>query len=507
MIFRTTLIILLLIISQLSFSQQIQKGDIVKDRQFLIDNEELTANDANGNFISIRPHYINGTLRNYYVEFFENLNFLKRIEIKTENETDILNVFILNEKAHIFIKERKKKSISLRLDVIDLKTKILSKKTLIQTNKDIDKPLFKALKDNYFIELEWSQNLVLKFPVIDEKLTFAYVKIFTKDLEEIAQINVFADKTISYRNVSFLNAKYINNKVYALFQLNNKNDDNKRFYRLIEHSQSEDRFIDIKVPKDSYELINSEVKDNYMIIAGLYSHFKKGGYEGYTYYKINLESFELETQKQSEFYNEDAKNYFSGFFTSNRSVDINNIFIDDAFNTYISGQFYILKKQTAPIGIPVASFAIGGVSAFVTINPINSTIKLYDDILIGKIDKKGNLSWDNLLELRATEKIKSIKRDSSTFLFFDNNQINIFMNGYIDPDKDELVVKQNKRRSKTNFYNITVNQHGGISPNIVFPNADSEILFKCENSVKHDVFIHILGQGNMRKQLLKLNFN
>ena len=421
-IFKSFFLFFAFISFNFGISQNIKKGNIIKDRQFLIDKTEMTASDNKGNFVSVRPHRINGTLRNYFIEFFNDLNFNNRIEIETENDTDILDVFILNEKAHIFIKERLDQSISLRLDIIDLKTKAHSKKELLKTNKDEDKPLFKALKNDYFIDLNRSSNLVLNFPVVEDQLTFAYVKVFSKDLEEITQINVFADEKITHRNTSFLNAKFINDKVYALFQLNDKNDNNQRFYRLIERSETGERFVDIKIPVDSYELINSKIKGNLMIIAGLYSHFKKGGYEGFTFYKINLESLELESQKQSEFYNEKAKNYFTGWFTGNRSVDINNLFVDDEFNTYIVGQFYILKKQTVPIGLPIASFGVGGVSAFITVNPVNFSYKVFDDILVGKISSKGSIDWDNVLELRQTEKIKSKsnKRDSSTFTFFAN---------------------------------------------------------------------------------------
>nr|WP_321221931.1 hypothetical protein [uncultured Psychroserpens sp.] len=500
-------VLFLLSVSQ-SFSQQIAKGDIVKDRQFLIDKPELTATDEFGNFISIRPHRINGTLRNYYVEFFDNLNFTERLEIETQNDTDILDVFILNNKAHIFIKERENQTISLRLDVVDLKSKSFAKKILLQTDKETDKPLFKALRDNYFIDLQVSSNLVLNFPVVEEQSTFAYIKVFSKNLEEVTQVNVFADDNISYRNTSFLNAKFINDKAYVLFQLKDKEDDKKRFYRLIEHTKDGEQYIDIEIPEDSYELINSSIKDKHLIIAGLYSHFKKGGYKGFTYYKINLDTFNLESQQQTEFINEKAKSYFSGLFTGNRNIDINNLFIDDDLNTFIIGQFYILRKQSAPIVFPIASFSIGTISAFVTVNPISINYKVFDDILIGKISPQGQITWDNVLELRQTEKIKSKsnKRDSSTFTCFENNQINIFINGYIDLDKEKLIVKQDKRLSKTNFYNITVNQHGGITPKIVFPNADSETLFRAETAVKSKNIIYILGQGNMRKQLLKLNF-
>ncbi|MDG5490245.1 hypothetical protein [Psychroserpens sp. SPM9] len=500
------LLLFVLILPLFSVCQDLQKGTIIKDRQFLIDKKELTANDVQGNFVSIRPHHINGTLRNYHVEFFEGLNFKNRIEIETQNDTSILDVFILDEKAHVFIKERVDQSIALRLDIIDLKTQAFSKKVLLQIDKDSDKSVFKALKDDYFIDLKTTDYLILNFPVVEDKITYAYVKVFSKTLEEMTQIKVYADESISHRNTSFLNAKYINNTLFTLFQLSPNGDEEQRFYRLIELTTTTKRSLDIEIPADSYELINSEIKQNHMIIAGLYSHTRKGGYQGFTYYKIDLEAFEVTSQHQSPFLNESAKKYFTGWFKGNRNIDINNIFIDDELNAYVVGQFYILVKQSVPIGLPIASFTVGGISAFITVNPVSYSYKVFDDILGGKINPEGEIVWDNVLQLRQTEKIKakSNKRDSSTFTFFANNEIHIFINGYIDMEKKPFIVKQDKRLNKTNFYDITVNQHGGITPNIVFPNADSDIIFRAESAVKSGATIHILGQGNMRKQLLKL---
>ncbi|WP_460217812.1 hypothetical protein [Psychroserpens sp. MEBiC05023] len=498
--------IFILFWSLLSFAQNVEKGEIVKDRQFLIDKKELTSNDIYGNFVAVRPHRINGTIRNYYIEFFSELNFEDRIEIETSNDTDILDVFILNEKAHIFIKEREDQSISLRLDIIDLRSKKVSKNELLKVDKDSNKPLFKALKHNYFINLEVSEHLILNFPVIEDKITYAYIKVFSQELSEVTQYNCYADDSVSHKNTSFLNAKYVHDKIYALFQLNNNTNEAQRFYRLIELTKKGKRFLDIEVPIDSYELINSGIKNNHMIIAGLYSKSKKGGFKGFTFYNINLDTFEVESQNQSAFLNEKAQRYFTGLFKGNRRIDINNIFIDDQLNTYITGRFYILIKQSVPIGIPIASFTTGAITTFITVNPISYSYKVFDDILFGKINPKGELNWDNILELRQTEKIdsKSNKRDSSTFTYFENNEIHVILNGFIDTEKTPLIVKQDKRMNKTNFYDISINTHGGISPKIIFPNSEADIIFKAESVVKSNDIIHVLGQGNMRKQLLKL---
>ncbi len=505
---RSKVLVILFLFFGINFgiTQQIEKGEILKDRQFLIDKKEMTASDEYGNFIAIRPHRINGTLRNYYVESYIDLNFQYRTEIETENDTDILKVFILNRKAHVLIKERDGNSISLRLDIYDIANKSLTRTSLLKVNKEENKPLFKALRNDYYIDLNVSEYLILNLPVVEDKLTYAHVQVFDQDIVELRNFKVFADESTSHKNTSFLNVKYLNKTLYALFQLNDEDNDNLRYYRLIELTQQGKRNLDIQIPENSYELINSKINNDHMIIAGLYSRFKRSGFEGFTYYSVNINTFEIEAQKQTPFFNEAASNYFKGLFTGNRSIDINNLFIDDQLNTYIIGQFYILRENSAPVGIPIASFSAGSVSVFITVNPVNYTYKVFDDILIGKISPQGELSWDNVLELRRTEKItsKSNKRDSSSFICFANDQLNIFVNGFIDPEKSKLILKQNKRLNKTNFYNIIVNPHGGIKPTIVFPNEGSDIIFRAENAINSNGIIHILGQGNMRKQLLKL---
>lgn len=502
--FRYLILLNFLLISAFSFTQEITKGDIIKDRQFLIDKSEITASDELGNFVSVRPHRINGTLRNYYVEFFNNLNFSDRIEIETNNDTDILDVFILNESAHIFIKEKVDRTISLRLDIIDLKTKFKSEKILYIIDKEEDSDVYKTLDNNYNISLYHSSDILLSFPVFNKKNNYVYIKLFSNDLEKELEYIINVENAEEFKNVEFLNVTKYDLSIYVLFEITTVS--NKTIYKLVENRQGIERSIEIPTNKETYELINSEIEDNQYYISGLYSYQKNGGFDGFTYYRIDLNSFELQTYKQSPFLNERAKKYFNGFFKSDRNIDINNLFVDSNQNLYIIGQFYILQRQYVPIGIVFGAIPVGVAVSYITINPVSISYKVFDDLLIAKINPQGELQWDNLLELRQTEGMssKSNTRDTSTFSFFTNNQLNIFMNGYINMENDRLIVKQNKRLSVTNFYNIIVNPNGGISPKIIFPNEDSEILFRAESTIKSGNDLHIFGQGNMRKQLLKL---
>lgn len=482
-------------------SQEIQKGSVHKDRQFLIDQKEISASDSLGNFVSIRPHRINGTLRNYFIEFYDNMNFTNRVEIETQNNTKILDVFILNKKAHVFIKEQENKTTSLRCDIIDLKTQSFEQKFLLKVDKKESLEIYRALKNDFEINLEYSSRIVLSFPVIEDKRLYAYVKVFTKELEELKEHKTYADKNILSTNTRFLNASEDDNNIYLLFNIIYSKDE--KTYKLIELNSQ--KSLEIQIEPDTYELINSDIRKSHYKISGLYSKQKNNRFLGFTNYTIDLDSFTLKSQQQMPFLNESANKYFSGLFHGNRSIDIKNVFIDKQYNTYVIGQFYIINQQQMNIGIPIATFSIGPLSVFVTINP-SISYKIYDDILIGKISPNGELLWDTVLELKQTEKInnKYIKRDTSTFTFFANNHPNILMNGYINVNKDRLIIKQDKRLSKTNLYNVKVTPDGAIRPEVLFPNSD--VIFIAEKAVKTKNNIHILGQGNMRKQLLKLLF-
>ena len=365
--------------------------------------------------------------------------------------------------------------------------------------------MYRALKNDFEINLEYSSKVVLSFPVIEHKSLYAFVKVFSDELEELNEHKIFADKNILNKNVSFLNAAQHQDKIYLLFNLIYSKD--KKTYILIELNSQ--KSLEVHIVEDSYELINSDIRATDYIISGLYSNHKEGGFKGFTHYTIDLDSFSLKSQQQTEFSNKKASKYFSGLFKGNRSIDIKDIFIDEQFNTYVVGQFYFMRKEHVnagfPVGFPIATFSFGSLSVFITINPAKS-YKVFDDILIGKINTKGELLWDTILELRQTEKINSKynKKDSSTYTFFDGNQLKILMNGYINMDKEKLIVKQDKRFSKTNLYAIKINPNGKIIPEILFANSD--VIFIAETAVKSKENIHILGQGNMRKQLLKIKF-
>ena len=306
MSFKSPFLLLFFFSFLITSSQEIQKGSVNKDRQFLIDQKEISATDSLGHFVSIRPHRINGTLRNYFVEFHDALNFKNRVEIETQNHTKILDVFILNEKAHVFIKEQENKSISLRCDIIDLKTNYFEQKFLLKVDKKESLEIYRALKNDFDINLEHSNRIVLTFPVIENKLLYAYVKVFSKGLEELKEHKIFADKKIPYRNTRFLNTSQDQNNIYLLFNIIYSKD--KKTYKLIELNSQ--KSLEAQIEIDTYELINSDIRASHYIISGLYSKQKNNRFLGFTHYTIDLDSFTLKSQQQTVFLNERARQVF-----------------------------------------------------------------------------------------------------------------------------------------------------------------------------------------------------
>ncbi len=494
--------------SSVMYSQQanFSKGDIIKDRQFLIDKNEISTIDDNGNFISIRPHRINGTLRNYYIEFFDELNFDSRVKVETENKTEILKVFIRKNKVHVLIKELAKKEVSLRFDLIDLNTREVLRKKLININKKENPEAYKSLKNDANVYLDISNNFLISFPLVEDKKLATQVYLFNKNFNKTLERKIYPKSDIPAKRITFLNSFIHNNLTFLLF--NYKDESDKKFYQLIKINDNDaNNELIIPVEHDFYEIVNSSIDNNNFIISGLVSEKRKGSYKGFSYYKFDLVNFQLLEQKYSPFMSDDISKYFLGFFKSNRDIDIRDIFVDTSGNTYLVGQFYKLRKQAAPIGFPVAAFSLGAGTVFITYNPIHYKYKVYDDIMIAKIDTKGKLIWEKLLELKETKKIKStsLKRDSSYFTFFKNDQIHILMNGYINMDKDRLVVKQDKRLNKTSFYDILIDQEGKITPTVLLSNFDSDIIFKADKATITNKNIFILGQGNIKKQLIKIN--
>lgn len=484
-----------------SQNSQIEKGEIIKDRQFMIDKTEITTCDENGVFVSIRPHRVNNILDNYYIEIFDNLNFIDRHEIKTENSTKILDVFIKKKEVHILIKEKSKEHISLRYDLFNLDKKTITQKSIISIKKNENKPIYNALKNDKQIFINHKTNYALSFPVIDNDRIYTYLEYFDDNLNSLSKHSIYPNKNASKKNATFLNINFHNNKAYILYSISENKSSN--YYQLSEFNKIDTKNLMIPIEENIHELINTRISKNNFIISGLFSKQKKGAFEGFTFYNINLDSFEIASKKLSNFHTEDARKYFIGLFKNNRSIDIKDIFIDDTNNIYLIGQFYTIRKQHIPIGITITI----GATAYFSYNPISIKYKIYDDILISKIDTNGKLIWDTILKLRQTEKIqsKSNKKDSSYASFLENNQLNIIMNGFINMEKEKLIMKQDKRNSKTNFYNIIVASDGKIIPKIIFPNTESEILFRSEATIKskNNTFFN-LGQGNMRKQLIKV---
>lgn len=479
------------------------KGKVIKDRLFLRDKNEISLADNEGNFYAIRPQRSSGFFNNYHIEFFDDINFTERIEVKSTNKIKILKTFIKNGKIYVFIKEELKKGFSLKFDIIDINDKGKTEKEILTIFKKNKPSFYNSLEEDSYIYLDYTSNIILSIPVEENRKTYVFVKLLSQNLESISEHKIFADENLSSKFTRFLSTIQIKERIYFLFNLSLSKTE--RIYRLIELN-NDGKNLDIPIPNNTYELIDTKVKNTQLVISGLYSKKVKGGFEGVTYYKIDLNSFSLIYQKQSLFNNDDVKKYFKGFFKNNRSLDIKGVFLDQNLNTYLICQFYIIRRQNIPIVIPIATI---GSSVLISYNPIDIKFKLYDDLLVCKINSNGELNWEKSLEFQEVEKTssRSNKKDSSIYAFLNDNTVNILVNGYINTKSKKVVIKQDKRFSKTNLYDIKINSEGTMYLKTVFSNKDADILFRAGQTVQSNDILYNLGQGNMTKQLLKIKAN
>lgn len=497
-------VLFILTLHSSTFTQEykISRGDIKKDRIFLMDKTEITVNDEEGNFISIRPQKDNGVIFNYHIEFFENLNFKDKIEIKNDNKIKILKVFIKNNKTYIFIKENISNGFLLRIDLIDINTKQIAQRNVLEIDKDISPNIYKSVKKDLNIYLEHSSKIILTIPFVEDKKTNTLVKVFSDSIEGVEEENIYPDETISYKNTNFLTTLQHNNKIYLIYNI--VFNDDRKIYRIIElSSRNSKRNLDIPITADTYELLTSTIKNKQLIISGLFSNKKKNRFQGTTNYIIDLKSFSVTSSKQNTFLNPEVSKYFNGLFKTNRSVDIKNILVDDDLNTYLVFQFYKVKKQSIPLVGLTLSY---GSSVFLTYNPIKAKYKLYDDLLFCKINNESDLEWDKVLHFEQLQKIssKSNKRDSSVYSFLFKNKLNLLLNSYINTKKEKIIVKQDSNFGRTKFYNISLSNDGNISLKEIFSNAKSKIIYRADKTLKYKNYLFNLGQGNMRKQLMKI---
>lgn len=485
-------------------SRNIQKGNINKDRYFLNKKVEIPIVDDDGNYIAVRPH---PGLYNteYAVEFYSDAALEERIVFETDKDTEILDCFYSSGEVLVLKHVYYRHDASLRVDHINKSTGDKHEEVLLSSNRKEEKDFFKYFEafQNSYVLLD--DRLIITIPFINTEKQLAIKTVVYDYRSRSTTIESFVpNQSLSRKEISYLNTFVYKGRVLSLFSVTSEEIGNS--YQIFD-MESGTKLTEGPIAFGQFDLINTRIDGDILNLFGLFSYKKRMRFDGYTHYKFDLAEMKFLGNKSTDFRNEDVVNYFSGFLIKKRRIDINNIYSDSEGNFYIIGQTHVVRRQAVPVAIPIAAFTVGSVAIFISVSPPGPAEKIYDDILIAKLDSNGNLLWERLLELGRTTAIKQTdnKRDSSFFTYFEDDKLHILMNGYINQNRNKLVVKQDKGMNMTNFYDISLDPEGALNTNIIFPNEDSEIIFKANNTIIQDGVMYNLGQGNMRKQLMKVN--
>lgn len=502
----------LLLLPFFTFSQNdlVELGQEKKDGQYLIDPSQKSAIDSKGNFICIRPHHVNGALRNYFFESYDGLNFKQRTEIETSDDfsttTSIEKVFLVNAKAYVFLKIKKGGQVSIRTDIIDVNTNSVTTKNVLEINKQQDKNLFKGLTKNEILINKSQSGFVLSVAGSNKETGYCFIKVLDSALNTTLEKKIYPDKALGSKNLQFLNLDINKDDLYLLYSSRVKEQTNYILTRIID---SQEKKIVVNKKADHYELIQTNFSNNNFIISGLYSKKNDSRYLGYSLFKINLDQMQVAHKSYTEFKNEDHKKYFTGLFKARRGIDLKNIFIDELGDIYITGQFYERFQQqiAGASGLLVSVIA----DAFASYFPQEEE-KMFEDIFVTKINSKGEIVWEKVINMRSTTKIeKTDTRDYNYFSLMQNKKLTLFLNAKIDTrlnkktNKPELFVKQGKRKAKTGLHKLVFGENGDLNTYEVLSNDDSNVIFKTSKFLKNDDSnIYVLGKGNRRRQLLKM---
>jgi len=383
--------------------------------------------------------------------------------------------------------KKKQGTIILKADIINFEDKTIERKQLLSVNKNDQPHNYKGLKTSSKINIDYSKDLLISYASKRKNENYVFIHFFNENLiEKFNSKSLIGSKEA--RNVKLLDIKQHNNKAYVL---TNYQDLNKKFnYHLFEIDQNEKRETSVLITKNNLEHINSIVTDSTYAISGLFSKKKDKPLSGYTYYQINLDTFKLSNYKTTEFKNDYIKKRFSFF----NKIDLKHLFVDQFQNTYLVGQFYTETKKSLSNNITTA---------------MNKTFK---DFIFVKLSGTGELIWEKTIvtgkephyHYGVTE---NHPFGASYYAFFNKSNINIIVNGEISDYKNQLMIDQSKRKKKSTFNHITITSEGKTASKVIFPNVNSNVIFKTNQPVEINNKVYILGNKNSKRQILLLNID
>uniref|UniRef100_UPI00404AFD5C hypothetical protein n=1 Tax=Flavobacterium sp. TaxID=239 RepID=UPI00404AFD5C len=437
---------------------------------------------------------------NFLLDVFDdklNKVFTKRIE-SSKNESFNGYVNYENEIKYITVLSPSKRERTVYCNVFNIENKTYFQKELFKANVEKGGLFTGRNKRGTNVSISPNGKYIAiatdnikknlnsyKIHVFDsETLNLMFEKTYQEDKDNYFEPNdLFVD---DQANVFALGKLFINGK--------STKKDGDANYDFILNKISKDNNQSIKVGLESDNFISSlaiNYYENQLNLVGFYSNEKDGNIKGGCNFSINASVLSVTSKKNTEL-PKDVYHDLYGDAKAERhdkkKKELNSFYVD-----------YIVRDKNGNTIILAEEFYItqNYVSTGMNGGGYMTTIYHYDDILILKFDKNGEINWGRSIFKRANV--------SSYNAFLKDDKLHVILNsGKNLTEKSDGRTKVSKGWFESSaLYDFTYSTDGNVEYNKIQDNKENTYYLPFYGTYNLDTFI-MMSDGGRRKQFIKL---
>lgn len=545
-------IVLIKLLSISSFAQNIpfklEKSEEFKD-EIKKSNIVLTETNESGNTLIVRSYNDNG-ISNYsgfYIEHIDaNLKIQKTFDFEMKHpnyqkNNIVLGIFSLKNEVKIieFYYDLKDKSYVCQANIIsdDFQT---SKKELFRIAREkiketgtisIEKEFFNRTEGNWandnsgeikseddisknssFFDFSWNGNVEkskddigsdIVMNVNENKSSFAIAIDYNSENKEFVKLYLFDNELNKKMDTDF--KREIKDRDYKLENIQVSPDGNAisllaKNYSELQNAKKEGGKYVFEITKITAESQKSQFLDtnenfvgslksifhnNDIICFGFYSDIKDYRFKGICYYKLDFNSLAILQTK----YNLFTEQFMLDKYGENKDKALKFLTFKKIFFSKNDGLIFNAQEE------------------YLTSDGNNRTYLHYDDIVVAKLDSKGNLLWArNINKSQAVPSYEDESFISYTSLMNDNFSYFFINTGEkINKIKNDRIEFGQIRKNKSNLNVIRINLDGDFDYGEILDDENSSVPFMVSRGAVNNDSVLFLGRKGSNKQLLKVS--
>ncbi|MBD1259892.1 hypothetical protein HZY62_04780 [Maribacter polysiphoniae] len=442
-------------------------GEKYNDR-YKYSNLLTISNDGKGGTFLVRSYYTGVILKpkGYLIEHYDaNMQLINEYNYKLKN-ANLVDGYVANGQIYLIFLDYDYNALAYEYSVhrSPLSEMNFTKETLLTVqSQEVSNPLDK----NYY-NRNFSSGFTTSVLFNDKKNAFVisthfkkgktnkhFIYMFNASLQKVAEHDFSAEveeKNYAFENVAFskdLQEAYIIGKAY--FKKKRFLAKDRRFqYELIKVSRSGAQTQTFDGPGKFSEALIPVIKDNELFCVGFYANRKDNRYNGLAYFKINMNTLEINTKKYSPFSEQFMVDKFGREEDKViKDLVFKNVNISNDGTIHFNAEEYFITTS-------VQANSSGG--------RLKVTRYHHNDIVSAKLSADGDMLWArNINKAEVTQgdgayaSYSSYTKDGNTYFFISTAA----ENPQLLPG-DRLLFKQGLSRNR-NVFVIKLDTEGHIS--------------------------------------------